>query len=216
MKTEGEFARVVLRAGAIECPRSSVGRGDGRRKLVDALSQSGDRRTLVLLAQYRVALAGPARYGSAGDRALDGDPQRRQALPFLTSMGLFLLAYAGLAISLWPNVVPPEVTLWEAASPPATQIFLLYGVAILNSGHPRLHRVFLLRLPRQGPPRRGVSSALRSDCVHWPCSLARYRYSHRFRKAIQTGKKKWGTRISPRMNTGWEIASRASRLQTRP
>jgi cytochrome d ubiquinol oxidase subunit II len=56
---------------------------------------------------------------------------RRQALPFLISMGLFLLAYAGLAISLWPNVVPPEVTLWEAASPPATQIFLLYGVAIL-------------------------------------------------------------------------------------
>ena len=57
--------------------------------------------------------------------------KRRQALPFLISMGLFLLAYAGLAISLWPNVVPPEVTLWEAASPPATQIFLLYGVAIL-------------------------------------------------------------------------------------
>ncbi len=57
--------------------------------------------------------------------------KRRQAQPFLFAMGLFLLAYAGLAISLWPNVVPPEVTLWEAASPPATQIFLLVGVAVL-------------------------------------------------------------------------------------
>ncbi|HXV24238.1 MAG TPA: cytochrome d ubiquinol oxidase subunit II [Alphaproteobacteria bacterium] len=57
--------------------------------------------------------------------------KRRQVQPFLMAMGLFLLAYAGLAISLWPNVVPPEVTLWEAASSPQTQLFLLVGVAIL-------------------------------------------------------------------------------------
>lgn len=57
--------------------------------------------------------------------------RRRQVQPFLMAMGLFLLAYAGLAISLWPHVVPPTVTLWEAASPPATQIFLLVGIAVL-------------------------------------------------------------------------------------
>jgi cytochrome d ubiquinol oxidase subunit II len=57
--------------------------------------------------------------------------RRRQVQPFLMAMGLFLLAYAGLAISLWPNLVPPEVTLWEAASSPQTQLFLLVGVAVL-------------------------------------------------------------------------------------
>ena len=57
--------------------------------------------------------------------------RRNERQPFLMALGLFLLAYAGLAISLWPNAVPPDITLWEAASPPETQIFLLVGVAVL-------------------------------------------------------------------------------------
>ena len=86
---------------------------------------------------------------------------RREALPFLISMGLFLLAYAGLAISLWPNVVPPEVTLWEAASPPGHADLPVVWRCGVDSRHPRLYRLLLLCLPRQGPPGRGVSSVLR-------------------------------------------------------
>ena len=41
------------------------------------------------------------------------------------------LSYAGLAISLWPNLIPPDVTIWQAASPPETQVFLLVGMAFL-------------------------------------------------------------------------------------
>lgn len=54
-----------------------------------------------------------------------------EALPFLLSMALFLLSYLGLAISLWPYLIPPSVTIWQAAAPPETQIFLLVGMGFL-------------------------------------------------------------------------------------
>jgi cytochrome d ubiquinol oxidase subunit II len=56
---------------------------------------------------------------------------RRERAPFALSMVLFLLSFLGLGISLWPHAVPPEVTIFDAAAAPATQIFLLIGVAIL-------------------------------------------------------------------------------------
>jgi cytochrome d ubiquinol oxidase subunit II len=53
------------------------------------------------------------------------------ARPFAAALGLFLLCYAGLGISMWPLIVPPTLTLWDAAAPPSTQIFLLVGAAVL-------------------------------------------------------------------------------------
>jgi cytochrome d ubiquinol oxidase subunit II len=61
-------------------------------------------------------------------RTLDSD---REALPFVCSIGLFLMAYLGLAISLWPNIVPHRYSLWEAASSESTQAFLLVGTLFL-------------------------------------------------------------------------------------
>lgn len=55
----------------------------------------------------------------------------RDAIPFGAALGLFLLCYAGLGISLWPMIVPGAFTIWEAAAPPATQAFLLAGAAVL-------------------------------------------------------------------------------------
>lgn len=57
--------------------------------------------------------------------------RRREVLPFLLSLGIFTLSYIGLAISLWPHVVPPDITIWEAAAVPKSQLFLLVGVAIV-------------------------------------------------------------------------------------
>lgn len=51
--------------------------------------------------------------------------------PFFLCLGLYLLTLSGLAISLWPYIVPRTVTVWQATSPPDTQLFLLYGVAII-------------------------------------------------------------------------------------
>src|SRR5690606_13510646 len=53
----------------------------------------------------------------------------RERLPFLLTLALFLLGYLGLGISLFPNVVPPDVDIWMAASAPGSQRFLLYGTA---------------------------------------------------------------------------------------
>jgi cytochrome d ubiquinol oxidase subunit II len=51
--------------------------------------------------------------------------------PFLCAQGWFVLCYAGLGISIWPLLVPPSITIWEAASPPKSQEFLLYGAVFL-------------------------------------------------------------------------------------
>lgn len=57
--------------------------------------------------------------------------QTHDRWPFFLSIGLFVLSYLGLAVSLWPYIVPRALTLWEAAAPPSTQIFTLVGVLIM-------------------------------------------------------------------------------------
>jgi cytochrome d ubiquinol oxidase subunit II len=52
-------------------------------------------------------------------------------VPFIGAMGLFAMCYLGLAISLFPYVVPYAITLWQAASSPATQAFTLIGTLFL-------------------------------------------------------------------------------------
>ena len=54
-----------------------------------------------------------------------------QATPFLGAIGLFVLSYVGIAISLYPMIVPHHFTLWEAASSERTQAFLLVGTLAL-------------------------------------------------------------------------------------
>jgi cytochrome d ubiquinol oxidase subunit II len=51
--------------------------------------------------------------------------------PFLGAIGLFLMSFIGIAISLWPMIVPPHYTLWQAASSESTQAFLLIGTLFL-------------------------------------------------------------------------------------
>ena len=55
----------------------------------------------------------------------------REAMPFIASVVLFLLGYGGLVISNVPYLVPPTLTIWEAAAAPSTQIFMLIGTAAL-------------------------------------------------------------------------------------
>jgi NADH:ubiquinone reductase (H+-translocating) len=54
-----------------------------------------------------------------------------QATPFFGAMGLFVLSYLGIAISLYPMIVPHHFTLWQAASSDRTQAFLLVGTLAL-------------------------------------------------------------------------------------
>jgi len=57
--------------------------------------------------------------------------KRRDYQPFLLSLALFLLCFVGLGVSIWPNVVPGAVTIFEAAAPRNSQIFMLAGIAVL-------------------------------------------------------------------------------------
>jgi cytochrome d ubiquinol oxidase subunit II len=51
--------------------------------------------------------------------------------PFMGALGLFAMSYGGIAISLWPMIVPGHYTLDEAAASESTQAFLLVGTLIL-------------------------------------------------------------------------------------
>jgi len=66
-------------------------------------------------------LAGTLFYGLA---------KRWQAAPFWLAQGIFLLGMAGLGVSMWPHVIPASVTIWEAAAPERSQVFMLVGVAL--------------------------------------------------------------------------------------
>jgi cytochrome d ubiquinol oxidase subunit II len=57
--------------------------------------------------------------------------RENEARPFICSISLFALCYLGLAISVFPYMVPRALTIWDAAAAPASQAFLLVGVAVL-------------------------------------------------------------------------------------
>ena len=53
--------------------------------------------------------------------------RRLRYAPFLLGVVIFLLCYTGLAVSLFPFIIPPSITLWQAAAAPESQLFMLYG-----------------------------------------------------------------------------------------
>jgi len=63
--------------------------------------------------------------------ALRACKRRQEFAPFIYTLALVILAYTGFLISLWPYIIPPSVTLWEAAAPQSSQLFSLIGALIL-------------------------------------------------------------------------------------
>ena len=57
--------------------------------------------------------------------------KRQDSMPFLYTLGLVFLAYTGFLISIFPYVIPPSVTIWDAAAPANSQLFALIGALIL-------------------------------------------------------------------------------------
>lgn len=56
---------------------------------------------------------------------------KKDRQPFVLTLALIALAYTGLAISLWPNIVPPALSIWDASAPHSSQAFALVGVTIM-------------------------------------------------------------------------------------
>ena len=55
----------------------------------------------------------------------------RTVTPFLSAVGIFLLAYAGLVISNAPWLVPPSLTIWDTAAYVGSQVFMAIGTTLL-------------------------------------------------------------------------------------
>nr|WP_318381654.1 cytochrome d ubiquinol oxidase subunit II [uncultured Enterobacter sp.] len=56
---------------------------------------------------------------------------QRHALPFVLTLGLIFLGFSGLGISIWPHIIPPSITLWQAAAPAQSQGFMLVGALLI-------------------------------------------------------------------------------------
>jgi cytochrome d ubiquinol oxidase subunit II len=57
--------------------------------------------------------------------------RRSSYWPFLIALSLFALGLIGLGVSLFPYVVPRSITIWEAAAPAESLIFMLVGAVVM-------------------------------------------------------------------------------------
>jgi len=80
---------------------------------------------MILTAPVPIAVAGVTVL------LLRGLAAKRDSQPFFLVLALFALSYAGLGISMYPYIVPQSITIWQAAAPENSQIFMLFGVAVL-------------------------------------------------------------------------------------
>ena len=54
-----------------------------------------------------------------------------QVSPFLLTLVLLILGYSGFGISLWPNIIPPSISIRAAAAPPRRMGFTLVGALLI-------------------------------------------------------------------------------------
>ncbi|HET7371302.1 MAG TPA: cytochrome d ubiquinol oxidase subunit II, partial [Gammaproteobacteria bacterium] len=57
--------------------------------------------------------------------------RRHEYAPFAWSILIFLFSFIGLATSLYPSIIPPDVTVYAAASSGKTLVFMLTGIGML-------------------------------------------------------------------------------------
>jgi cytochrome bd ubiquinol oxidase subunit II len=51
--------------------------------------------------------------------------------PFLLTLSLFGLSLLGLGVSMWPDLIPGRLSIWDAAAPVSSQSFMLVGACVL-------------------------------------------------------------------------------------
>ena len=73
----------------------------------------------------------PLATGALALSCWQGLRSRRVSRAFYSAVGLFVLAYVGLLLSSVPYLVPPGITLWQAAAAPRSQAFMFVGLAIM-------------------------------------------------------------------------------------
>ena len=61
---------------------------------------------------------------------------QRDWVPFACTIGMFVLAFGGLAYSLFPYLVIDRITIWEAAAATGSLKIILVGAAVDAAGDP--------------------------------------------------------------------------------
>ncbi|MFD2236749.1 cytochrome d ubiquinol oxidase subunit II [Aureimonas populi] len=130
MKTEGPLNRLAARHAWIA--------GAGTLGLIGVVSAwmpfLQDAFYWRWLSFPRIALVAPIPIMVAGAafllfRSLANHESNRR--PFLSALSLFALSFVGIGISFYPNILPPELTIWQAAAPDSSLGFLLVGASVL-------------------------------------------------------------------------------------
>lgn len=56
---------------------------------------------------------------------------KHAAVPFIIAVGIYILCFSGLAFSFFPDIVPNQLTIWQAASAPEALSFIFVGAVIV-------------------------------------------------------------------------------------
>ncbi|MEM8590184.1 MAG: cytochrome d ubiquinol oxidase subunit II [Pseudomonadota bacterium] len=86
---------------------------------------------VLLLAPLPLVSAGLVVLLFVSLRHLPDDGERWSWIPFVTAIVLFALAFAGLAYSFYPYVVPERMTIYEAASAPESLFIIFVGTCFV-------------------------------------------------------------------------------------
>ncbi|MFM2429019.1 MAG: hypothetical protein RLZZ511_232 [Cyanobacteriota bacterium] len=57
--------------------------------------------------------------------------QRRELMPFLLTIGIFLLTFLGLGLIVFPYIIPTQITIYQAAAAPSALVFMIIFVGFL-------------------------------------------------------------------------------------
>jgi hypothetical protein len=120
------------------------------RKPVDTVHRCAHRGALVFLTEYRAARARAPLNCRYEWWSLNN---RSEYAPFIGALGLFVMSYLGIAISLWPMIV---LTLEQAAASESTGLSC-DRYALSPAGDPDVYGVVVLGLSRQSAGRCRVS-----------------------------------------------------------
>ena len=89
------------------------------------------KRLLPLYAQQNIITPVPIAVAAVSLWLFHSLRSKSVFAPFFCAVGLFLLGYLGLAISLFPYVVPYQLDIWRAAAAPNSLAVILIGVLIM-------------------------------------------------------------------------------------
>ncbi|MBY8976802.1 cytochrome d ubiquinol oxidase subunit II [Rhodobacteraceae bacterium NNCM2] len=73
----------------------------------------------------------PALVAVAAWQLFMGLKAEKELTPFLSSLSLFVVSFIGIGISFYPHMVPPSLTIWDAAAPDSSLAFALVGTVIM-------------------------------------------------------------------------------------